>query len=157
LIRERRVTPPGDETGTARVLYDELSSIGIEVKEHQAAPKRVNIEATPSGSEHVARFLFSGSNGTLFSTWNPVTSAYISEASTTKELNENVGTWQTLTALVRVTAPVIGGYLAQQWFPRAPYLVALFLVSVTGLYIQRYLKEPKPGIRAKGRGILSTR
>ena len=60
LIRERSVNPPGDETGTARVLNDELSSFGMEVKEHEAAPKRVNIEATLSGFEHGVRFLFSG-------------------------------------------------------------------------------------------------
>jgi MFS family permease len=103
-------------------------------------------------------FLSAALMGLVFSTWTPVTSAYISEASTAKELNENVGTWQTLTALVRVPAPIIGGYLAQQWFPRAPYLVALFLVSVTGFYIQRYLKEPKSEVIAKGRGkVLPTR
>ncbi len=103
-------------------------------------------------------FLSAALMGLVFSTWNPVTSAYISEASTSRELNENVGTWQTLTAIVRVPAPIIGGYLAQQWFPRAPYLVALFLVSATGFYIQRYLKEPKSEIRAKTRGkVLPTR
>ncbi len=95
--------------------------------------------------------------GLVFSTWNPVTSVYVSEALTKKELNENVGTWQTLTALVWVPAPIIGGYLARQWFPRAPYLVALFLVSATGFYIQRYLKEPKSEVRAKGRGNGSSR
>jgi predicted MFS family arabinose efflux permease len=80
--------------------------------------------------------------GLVNSSWGPVTSAYVSEASKPGELNENVGTWQTLTALVRVPAPLIGGYLAQQWYARAPYLVALFFVIVTAFYIQRYLKEP---------------
>jgi len=59
LISERSVNPSGEEAGTARALNDELSSIGMEVKE-QAVPKRVNIEATPSGFKHGGRFLFSG-------------------------------------------------------------------------------------------------
>ncbi len=42
------------------MLKDELSSFVMEVKEHQAALKRVNIEATLPGFEHGARFLFSG-------------------------------------------------------------------------------------------------
>jgi MFS family permease len=80
--------------------------------------------------------------GLVISSWGPVVSAYVSEASTADELHDNVGTWTTLTALVRIPAPIIGGYLAERWFPRAPYLVALFLVAGTALYIQKYLKEP---------------
>jgi len=79
--------------------------------------------------------------GLANSSWGPVTAAYVSEASSAEELNENVGTWQTLAAIVRVPAPIIGGYLAQHWFPRAPYLVASFFVGATAIYIQRYLRE----------------
>ena len=82
--------------------------------------------------------------GLVISSWGPIVSAYVSEASSTEELHDNVGTWMTLTALVRVPAPIIGGYLAEHWFPRAPYLVSLFLVAGAALYIQKYLKEPKP-------------
>lgn len=60
LIREKSVNPPGDETGTARVLADELIAIGARVKEHEAAPKRVNVETILPGVEHGARFLFNG-------------------------------------------------------------------------------------------------
>jgi acetylornithine deacetylase/succinyl-diaminopimelate desuccinylase family protein len=60
LIRERSVNPPGDETGTARVLADELTSIGLRVKEYEAAPRRVNVEANLSGVERGLRFLFNG-------------------------------------------------------------------------------------------------
>lgn len=80
--------------------------------------------------------------GLVISSWGPIVSAYVSEASTVKELHDNVGTWMTLTALVRVPAPIIGGYLAEHWFPRAPYLVSIVLVAIAALYIQRYLKEP---------------
>ena len=86
--------------------------------------------------------------GLVLSTWNPVTSAYVSEASTKHELNENVGTWQTLTSIIRVPSPIIGGYLAQHWFPRAPYLVAIFFVGAAAIYIQRYLKEPSLKVKA---------
>jgi len=60
LIREKSVNPPGDETGPARVLAEELASIGLKVKEHEAAPKRVNVEANLPGSERGLRFLFNG-------------------------------------------------------------------------------------------------
>jgi len=60
LIRERSVNPPGDETGPARVLEDELESIGLKVKEHEAAPRRVNVEANLEGYEGGQRFLFNG-------------------------------------------------------------------------------------------------
>jgi acetylornithine deacetylase/succinyl-diaminopimelate desuccinylase family protein len=39
---------------------DELASYGVEVKEHEAAPKRVNVEAILSGANHDSRFLFNG-------------------------------------------------------------------------------------------------
>jgi MFS family permease len=80
--------------------------------------------------------------GLVISSWGPIVAAYVSEASTAEQLHDNVGTWTTLTALVRVPAPLIGGYLAENWFPRAPYLVALFLVAGTAFYIQKYLHEP---------------
>lgn len=60
LIRERSVNPPGDERGTARVLEAELTSFGMKVKEHVAAPRRVNLEGTLVGAEHRSRFLFNG-------------------------------------------------------------------------------------------------
>lgn len=82
--------------------------------------------------------------GLVGASWGPIVSAYVSEASSAEQLHDNVGTWMTLTALARVPAPIIGGYLAEHWFPRAPYLVSLFLVAVAALYIQNYLKEPKP-------------
>lgn len=81
--------------------------------------------------------------GLVISSWGPIVSAYVNEASTSEELHDNVGTWTTLTALVRVPAPLIGGYLAEHWFPRAPYLVALILVAGTAFYIQKYLQEPE--------------
>ncbi len=80
--------------------------------------------------------------GLVISSWGPIVSAYVSEASSTEELQDNVGTWMTLTALVRVPAPIIGGFLAENWFPRAPYLVSLILVAAAALYIQKYVKEP---------------
>lgn len=80
--------------------------------------------------------------GMVISSWGPIVSAYVSEVSTREELNDNVGTWMTLTALVRVPAPMIGGYLAERLFPRAPYVVSLFLVAGTALYIQKSLREP---------------
>ena len=55
LIREKSVNLPGDETGPARVLADELSSIGLKVREHEAASKRVNVEANLPGSERGLR------------------------------------------------------------------------------------------------------
>jgi len=60
LIRERSVNPPGDETGTARVLVEELESFGVKAKERQVAPKRVNVEAVLGGIERGSRFLFNG-------------------------------------------------------------------------------------------------
>jgi len=80
--------------------------------------------------------------GLVISSWGPIVSAYVSEASNGEELHDNVGTWMTLTALARVPAPIIGGYLAERWFPRAPYLVSVILVAIAALYIQKYLKEP---------------
>ena len=82
--------------------------------------------------------------GLVISSWSPIVSAYVSEASSAEKLQDNVGTWMTLTALIRVPAPIIGGYLAENWFPRAPYLVSLFLVAGAALYIHGYLKEPVP-------------
>jgi acetylornithine deacetylase/succinyl-diaminopimelate desuccinylase family protein len=60
LIREKSVNPPGDETGTARVLEAELTSFGMKVNEHISAPRRVNVEATLAGAAHRSRFLFNG-------------------------------------------------------------------------------------------------
>ena len=80
--------------------------------------------------------------GLVISTWSPIVSAYVSEVSTVQELHDNVGTWMTLTALLRIPGPIIGGYLAERWFPRAPYLVSLFLVVGAAIFIQRYLAEP---------------
>jgi len=81
--------------------------------------------------------------GLVISSWAPIVSAYVSEASPAEELNNNVGTWMTLTALVRVPAPMIGGFLAERWFERAAYLVSLVLVAITALYIQVALREPR--------------
>jgi len=58
--------------------------------------------------------------GLVVSSWAPIVSTYVSEASTAEELNNNVGTWMTLAAPVRVPAPLIGGFLAERWFERAP-------------------------------------
>jgi len=80
--------------------------------------------------------------GMVISSWGPIVSAYVSEFSTREGLHYNVGTWMTLTALVRVPAPIIGGYLAERWFPRAPYVISLFLVAGTAFYIQKFLTEP---------------
>ena len=60
LIREKSVNLPGDETGPALVLADELSSIGLKVREHEAASKRVNVEANLPSPERGLRFLFNG-------------------------------------------------------------------------------------------------
>jgi acetylornithine deacetylase/succinyl-diaminopimelate desuccinylase family protein len=60
LIHEKSVNPPGDETGPARVLTDELDSIGLKVRTYEAAPRRVNVDANLHGSERHKRFLFNG-------------------------------------------------------------------------------------------------
>jgi len=60
LIRRRSVNPPGDETEVAKVLHDELASIGMRVNLHEAVPKRVNLEATLRGLKEGPIFLFNG-------------------------------------------------------------------------------------------------
>lgn len=60
LIRRRSINPPGDETEVANVLGDELASLGMKVTQHEAAPKRINVEGILSGFEKATRFLFNG-------------------------------------------------------------------------------------------------
>jgi succinyl-diaminopimelate desuccinylase len=60
LIREESVNPPGNEEGVAQILAEELKSGGAKVRLHEAAPKRVNVEAVLSGSGPRPRFLFNG-------------------------------------------------------------------------------------------------
>ena len=81
--------------------------------------------------------------GLVIVTWSPITSAYITEIAGHGEIHEAVGTWMTVTAVARIPGPFIGGFLAEAWYPRAPYLVALPLVAVLALIIERTLIEPK--------------
>jgi len=81
--------------------------------------------------------------GLVIVTWSPITSAYITEIAGQGEIHEAVGTWMTVTAVARIPGPFIGGFLAEAWYPRAPYLVALPLVAVLALIIERTLIEPK--------------
>jgi succinyl-diaminopimelate desuccinylase len=60
LIKEKSVNPPGDETGVARLLSDELELIGMKVHQYEAASKRVNVEAILPGLSERPRFLFNG-------------------------------------------------------------------------------------------------
>jgi len=81
--------------------------------------------------------------GLVIVTWSPITSAYITEIAGHDEIHEAVGTWMTVAAVARIPGPFIGGFLAEAWYPRAPYLVALPLVAVLALIIERTLIEPK--------------
>lgn len=81
--------------------------------------------------------------GLVIVTWSPITSAYITEIAGQGEIHEAVGTWMTVTAVARIPGPFIGGFLAEAWYPRAPYLVALPLVAVLALIIERTLIETK--------------
>jgi len=60
LIRKKSVNPPGDVTGVAQVLQDELASVGLDVSLHAAAPGFVNLQAILKGSIEKPRFLFNG-------------------------------------------------------------------------------------------------
>jgi len=86
--------------------------------------------------------------GLVIVAWSPITSAYITEVVGHGEIHEAVGTWMTVTAVARIPGPFIGGFLAEAWYPRAPYLVALPLVAVLALIIERTLIEPKHPARA---------
>jgi len=81
--------------------------------------------------------------GLVIVTWGPITSAYITEVAGHDEIHEAVGTWMTVTAIARIPGPFIGGFLAEAWYPRAPYLVALPLIGILALIIERTLIEPK--------------
>ena len=86
--------------------------------------------------------------GLVIVTWSPITSAYITEIAGHGEVHEAVGTWMTVTAVARIPGPFIGGFLSEAWYPRAPYLVALPLVAVLALIIERTLIEPRHPARA---------
>jgi len=60
MIRQKSVNPPGDVSGVAQVLQHELSSFGLDVSSHTAAPGFVNLQATLKGSKEKPRFLFNG-------------------------------------------------------------------------------------------------
>jgi len=60
LIREKSVNPPGDVTGVARVLQDELVGVGLDVSLHTSGPGLVNLQAIMKGSTEAPRFLFNG-------------------------------------------------------------------------------------------------
>ena len=81
--------------------------------------------------------------GLVTVTWGPITAAYITEAAGREEIHEAVGTWMTVTAVARIPGPFIGGFLAEAWDPRAPYLVALPLVAALALLIERTLPESR--------------
>lgn len=81
--------------------------------------------------------------GLVMVTWGPITSAYITEITEHHEIHEAVGTWMTVTAVARIPSPFIGGLLAEAWHPKAPYIVALPLVGLITVIIQRTLVEPK--------------
>jgi hypothetical protein len=49
----------------------------------------------------------------------------------------------TVTAIARIPGPFIGSDLAENWHPKAPYLLALPFVAVLALIIQMILIEPK--------------
>ena len=85
--------------------------------------------------------------GLVIVTWGPITSAYITEVAGHGEIHEAVGTWMTVTAIARIPGPFIGGFLAEAWYPRAPFLVAVPLVAVLALIIERTLIEPKHPVR----------
>jgi len=81
--------------------------------------------------------------GLVIVTWGPITSAYITEVAGHREIHEAVGTWMTVTAIARIPGPFIGGFLAEAWHPKAPYLVALPLVALLAVIIERMLIELK--------------
>lgn len=60
LIQQKSVNPPGDVTGAAHILQDELASIGMDVSLHTSAPGMVNLQAVLKGSKDRPRFLFNG-------------------------------------------------------------------------------------------------
>ena len=49
----------------------------------------------------------------------------------------------TVTAIARIPGPFIGSDLAENWHPKAPYLLALPFVALLALIIQMILIEPK--------------
>ena len=81
--------------------------------------------------------------GLVVVTWGPIVSAYITEVTGPGEIHEAIATWMTLTAIARIPGPFIGGYLAEIWNPKAPYLIALPLIVLTAVIIQISLIEPK--------------
>jgi len=81
--------------------------------------------------------------GLVIVTWGPITSAYITEVAKHDEIHEAVGTWMTVTAIARIPGPFIGGFMAEVWHPKAPYLIALPLIALLAVIIQRVLVEPK--------------
>jgi len=49
----------------------------------------------------------------------------------------------TVTALARIPGPFIGGFFAEVWHPKAPYMIALPVVAILAVIIQVMVIEPK--------------
>ncbi len=81
--------------------------------------------------------------GLVLSTWGPIVQAYVTEATKPEAMQDTVATWTTLNAIARVPGPLIGGLLAELWFPKAPMLVCLPFIAATAVVIQKFVKEPK--------------
>ena len=81
--------------------------------------------------------------GLVLSTWGPIVQAYVTEVTGPEAMQDTVATWTTLNAIARVPGPLIGGLLADLWFPKAPMLVCLPFIAATAIVIQRFVKEPQ--------------
>ena len=81
--------------------------------------------------------------GLVTVTWGPIVSAYITEVTTPSNVHEAVGTWMTVTAIARIPGPFIGGFFAEAWQPKAPYIIALPVVALLAIIIQVIVIEPK--------------
>lgn len=81
--------------------------------------------------------------GLVTVTWGPIVSAYITEITNHSNIHEAVGTWMTVTALARIPGPFIGGFFAEVWHPKAPYVIALSVVAILAVIIQVMVIEPK--------------
>jgi hypothetical protein len=49
----------------------------------------------------------------------------------------------TVNAIAKIPGPFIGGYFADIWHPKTPYLIALPLIALAAVIIQLVLVEPK--------------